>query len=186
MMNRNSSEFVCDTLEHLDILNSFLQLFIGVNRQPFCELLNQFLTFLPLISLHRSPMWSPRWCIGWECFSSSTSASLFWGTTMLFVYSSFWVISTLDVLVLLSTLEIVHRDVLVLLNVVDVHQCSKVDFPCLLLVCAVFFTSFHSFFIVAFASGSTLLGWKIFCSCFSVSRSMRLWETDLQSLLNHK
>ena len=47
MMNRNSSEFVCDTLEHLDILNSFLQLFIGVNRQPFCELLNQFLTFLP-------------------------------------------------------------------------------------------------------------------------------------------
>ena len=29
------------------------------------------------------------------------------------------------------------------------------------------------------------LGWKIFCLCFSVSRSMRLRETDLQSLLNH-
>ena len=29
------------------------------------------------------------------------------------------------------------------------------------------------------------LGWKIFCLCFSVSRGMRLWETDLQSLLNH-
>ena len=106
--------------------------------------------FSTLISLYRSPLWSPRWCIGWECFSSSTSASLFWGTTVLFVYSSFWVISTLDVLVLLSTLEIVlaniHWDVLVLLNVADVHQCSKVDFPCLLLWCAFFMTSFHSFF----------------------------------------
>ena len=29
------------------------------------------------------------------------------------------------------------------------------------------------------------LGWKIFCLCFSVSQGMRLWETDLQSLLNH-
>ena len=29
------------------------------------------------------------------------------------------------------------------------------------------------------------LGWKIFGQYFSVSRGMRLWETDLQSLLNH-
>ena len=29
------------------------------------------------------------------------------------------------------------------------------------------------------------VGWKIFCSYFSVSRDMRLWETDLESLLNH-
>ena len=35
---------------------------------------------------------------------------------------------------IVSTLEIplsnIHRDVLVLLEVADVHQCRKVDFPC--------------------------------------------------------
>ena len=34
-------------------------------------------------------------------------------------------------------------------------------------------------------SNQYCLKWKIFCFCFSVSRGMRLWETDLQSLLNH-
>ena len=56
-----------------------------------------------------------------------------------------------------STLEIAlannGRDVLVLLEVADVHQCNKVDFPYLLCMCAFFMTSFHSFSIVAFASG---------------------------------
>ena len=33
------------------------------------------------------------------------------------------------------------------------HQCNKVDFPYLLSLCALFMTSFHSFSIVAFASG---------------------------------
>ena len=65
-----------------------------------------------------------------------------------------------DVLVLMSTLEIdlanILRDVLVLLDVADVHQCSKVDFPYLLFLCAFFMTSFHSFSIVAFASGSNI------------------------------
>ena len=61
-----------------------------------------------------------------------------------------------DVLVLRSTLEIVLanilRDVLVLLDVADVHQCSKVDFPYCCFVC-LFMTSFHSLSTAAFASG---------------------------------
>ena len=71
----------------------------------------------------------------------------------------------LDVLVLMSTLEIVLvnilRDVLVLFDVADIHQCSKVDFPCLLFLCAFFMTSFHSFSIVVLLHfKSTLLGVK--------------------------
>ena len=58
-----------------------------------------------------------------------------------------------DVLVLTSTLEIalpnVPPDVLVLFNVADVHQCNKVDFPCLLFLCS----------IVAFASG-IMIAWN--------------------------
>ena len=57
---------------------------------------------------------------------------------------------------IISTLEIalanIHRDVLVLLEVADVHQCSKVDFRYLLFLCAFFMTSFHSISIVAFVS----------------------------------
>ena len=94
-----------------------------------------------------------------------------------------------DVLVLMSTLEIVLpnilRDVFVLLNVAAVRQCNKVDFPYIFVLCAFFKTCFHSFCIVAFSSGINFLVWKICYSYFSVSRSMRLWETDLQSLLNH-
>ena len=56
-----------------------------------------------------------------------------------------------------STLEIalanIHRDVLGLLDVADVHQCNKVDFPCLYILCAILKTTLHSFFTVAFASG---------------------------------
>ena len=58
---------------------------------------------------------------------------------------------------IISTLEIalanVLWDVLVLLDVADVHQCNKMDFPYLSFLCAFFMTSFHSFAIVAFASG---------------------------------
>ena len=71
-----------------------------------------------------------------------------------------------DVLVLMSALVIVLanilRDVLVLLDVADVHQCNKVDFPFLLFLCAFFLTSFHSFSIVAFASG-TNIAWDERC-----------------------
>ena len=63
----------------------------------------------------------------------------------------------LHVGLIISALEIALantlRDVFVLLNVADVHQCNKVDFPFLLFLCAFFMTSFHSFSIVAFASG---------------------------------
>ena len=58
---------------------------------------------------------------------------------------------------ILATLEIalanISGDALVLLDVTDVHQCNKVDFPHLLFLCAFFMISFHSFSIVAFASG---------------------------------
>ena len=58
---------------------------------------------------------------------------------------------------IISTLEIalasILRDVLVLLEVADVNECNKVDFPYLLLLCAFFMTSFHSCSITAFASG---------------------------------
>ena len=46
-----------------------------------------------------------------------------------------------------STLEIalsnIHQDVLVLLNVADVHQCSKVDFPCCFVCLLYGLLSFH-------------------------------------------
>ena len=54
------------------------------------------------------------------------------------------------------TLRLVLRtftDVFVLLDVADVHQCKKVDFPYLLFLCAFFLTSSHSFSMVAFSSG---------------------------------
>ena len=58
---------------------------------------------------------------------------------------------------LCSTLEIslanILRDVLVLLDVADVHQCNKVDFPYLLFLYDFFMTSFHSSSNVAFSSG---------------------------------
>ena len=58
---------------------------------------------------------------------------------------------------IIFTLEIalanILRDVLVLLEVADVHQCNKVDIPYLLFLCAFFVTSFQSFSIVAFSSG---------------------------------
>ena len=58
---------------------------------------------------------------------------------------------------IISTLEIalanILREVLVLLNVADVHQCNQAEFPYLLFLCAFFMTSFHSFSIVAFSSG---------------------------------
>ena len=68
---------------------------------------------------------------------------------------------------IISTLEIalanVPRDVLALLNVADVHQCNKVDFPCLLFLCA-----------FPLHMESSLLEMKDFFSHFSVSRGMRL------------
>ena len=65
---------------------------------------------------------------------------------------------------IISTLEMALKnilwDVLVLLNVAVVHQCNKMDFPCLLFLCAFFMTSFHSFSIVVLHLESTLLGMK--------------------------
>ena len=72
------------------------------------------------------------------------------------------------------------------LNVADDHQCSKMDFPYLLFfVCLLYdllSCLFHCRLCIWYQH---CLGWVIFCLCFSVSRGMRLWETDLQSLLNH-
>ena len=67
----------------------------------------------------------------------------------------------------------------ILLDVADVHQCSNVDFPCLFvfvcLLCDLLSFLFHCCRCIW---DQHCLDWKIFCSCFSVSRSMRLWETD--------
>ena len=63
---------------------------------------------------------------------------------------------------IISTLEIalanIHRDVLVLLDVADVHPCGKVDFPYLLFLCAFFMTI--PFPLSALHLESTLLGLK--------------------------
>ena len=88
---------------------------------------------------------------------------------------------------IISTLEIVLAnilwDVLEPMFMADVHQCNKVDFPsffmCLLYALLSFL--FHCRLCIW---NQHCLGWKIFYLCFSVSRSMRLWETDLQNLLN--
>ena len=106
------------------ILKSFSQLFFDENRQPLCYWLSQ-LQFSALVP------------------ASSTSLEI---RVQLFHLGL--IISTLEIALANSP-----RDVLVLLNVADVHQCSKVDFPYLLFLCALFMTSFHSFSIVAFASG---------------------------------
>ena len=100
-----------------------------------------------------------------------------------------WLFRTFgDVLVLRSTLEIVLanilRDVLVLLDVADVHQCSKVDFPYCCFVCP-FMTSFHSLSTAAFASGINIAWeWKIFCTfsrfaeaCVSERETSRIFWT---------
>ena len=150
------------------ILWTILVIFHGSKFSSFCETMHRN---CPYSCFHRSPLWSlctaPRWCVGWECFSPFTSAAS----------EEF---STLDI-----ALANIFPDVLVLLNVADVHQCNKVDFPYLLCLCAFFLTSFHSFSIAGLDFGQHCSEWKIFYSYFSVSRGMRLWETDLQSLLNH-
>ena len=94
-----------------------------------------------------------------------------------------------DVLVLCAHWTLFFRtfcgNVLVLVDVADVHQCSKVDLPYLLFLCAFFMTSFHSFSIVAFCIWNQhCLGWKIFGLIllgFPKHASLR----DLQTLLNH-
>ena len=49
----------------------------------------------------------------------------------------------------------IHQDVLVLLGVVDVHQCNKVNFPYLLFLCAFLWLPF-----IPFPLSPTLLGMK--------------------------
>ena len=89
----------------------------------------------------------------------------------------------------IATLEIalanISRDVVVLLDVADVHQCNKVDFPYLLFLCA-FLQNLLSFLFHCPLSIWTqhCLKWNMFCLCFSVSWSMRLWE-KLQNLQIH-
>ena len=91
-----------------------------------------------------------------------------------------------DVLVVMSTLEIALANIFRDVDVADAHQCSKVDFPYLLLfVCLLYDLLSFLFYCRLCIWNKHCWGWKIFCSYFSVSRSMRLWETDLQSLLNH-
>ena len=90
-------------------------------------------------------------------------------------------------LVLRSTLEIVlaniHWDVLVLLDVADVHQQSELS---LLLFCVHFLTSFHSLSTAAFASGITIAwGERYFAHSLGFPRLASLRERDLQNLLNH-
>ena len=87
---------------------------------------------IPTSSVSSVKCTAPRWC-GWECFSPFTSAasqefSTHWdcscehspGCTRTYVHT--WDCSCN-----------IHWDVLVLLDVADVHQCNNVDFPCLLL-----------------------------------------------------
>ena len=74
-----------------------------------------------------------------------------------FVYSSFiwaWYFPLLRLL--LRTFSGMYS---YLLDVADVHQCSKVDFAYLLL-CAFFMTSFHYFSIVAFSTGINI-AWDV-------------------------
>ena len=82
------------------------------------------LNFLPLLLLHRSPL---------EVRVQLLHLGLIIATLMI-------------------ALANIPRDVLVLLDVTDVHQYSKVDFPYYLFLCAFLMTPFHSFSIVAFAS----------------------------------
>ena len=80
---------------------------------------------------------------------------------------------------IISTLEIAlttfHQDVLVLLDVTDVHQCNKVEFPYLLFLCVFFMTSFHPLSIVAFATGISIV-WseKSLCILLSFPRHASL------------
>ena len=88
------------------------------NVLPFRAMMNRN---CPYSCFQRSPVWSlctaPRSCIGRACFSPFTSAAS----------EEF---STLEI-----ALANILRDVLVLLDVADVHQCSKVDFPYPLFLC---------------------------------------------------
>ena len=76
-------------------------------------------------------------------------------TSLMIVPIYIFIISNLE-----NALANILRDVLVLLDVADVHQCNKVDFPYLLFLCAFFMTSFDSFSIVVLHLNSTWLGVK--------------------------
>ena len=87
---------------------------------------------------------------------------------------------------IISTLEIalanIPRDVLVLLDVADVHQCNKVDFSYLLFfMCLLYDLLSFLLHCRLCICNQHCLDWKIFYSYFSVSRGMRL----CQSLVNH-
>ena len=84
-------------------------------------------------------------------------------------------VSLLHLGLIISTLKIalanILRDVLVLLDVANVHQCSKVDVPYLGVLCVCFLDTllsfpFHCRFIIW---NQLFVGWKIFYSYFSVS-----------------
>ena len=102
-----------------------------------------FFHCLPLFLLHRSSLEDS--CTGpstgldnfhiWDCSCENST-----GCARFYVHTSDCSCNIL-------------RDVLVLQDVADVHQCNKVDFPYLMFLCAFFMTSFHSFSIVAFSSG---------------------------------
>ena len=65
---------------------------------------------------------------------------------------------------IISSLDITHSNILRDVHtpeLADVHQCSKVDFPC---CCAFFINSFHSLSTVAFASGMNI-AWGERSSC---------------------
>ena len=68
-------------------------------------------------------------------------------------------------------------------ELVDVHQCNKVDFPC---CCAAVWHSFIPCPLLPLHLESTLLGVKdLLFTLLGFPRGQRLWKTDLQNCLNH-
>ena len=159
--------------------------FDGSKSIPNCSLSPTTLMTVWFL-LYWSPPWSHRWCIGLWCFSPSMSSASEELSTLEIALANI----LQDVLVLMSTLVIVLanilQDVLVLLNV---GGCPSMQLSGLSLhfvfVCLLYDLLSFLFHCRLFIWNQHCLGWKIFYSYFSVSRGMRLWETDLQSLLNH-
>ena len=116
------------------------------------------LNCLPLFLLHRSPL--------------EVRVQLLDGVLVENVFSQ----STSAASEEFSTLEIalanIHWDVLVLLNVADVHRCSKSGLSLTFCFCVPpLWPPFIPFPLSLCIWNQHCLGWKIFCLCFSVSRA---------------
>ena len=121
-----------------------------MNRNPLST------TYQNSFSTFRNIQW---WYLYWRMIFEFTLATVHWWqpstTSLMIVPIYIFIISTLE-----NALANILRDVLVLLDVADVHQCNKVDFPYLLFLSAFFMTSFDSFSIVVLHLNSTWLGVK--------------------------